>query len=68
MSVIRPDSVSRKPEPPRAAPPSRRHDTATIAPLPTARPKRRKSLFAHQIWSAERKPSFARSSIYGYAR
>ncbi len=41
---------------------------ATIAPLPTARPKRRKSLFAHQIWSAERKPSFARSSIYGYAR
>ncbi len=51
-----------------AAPPSRRHGPATVVPLPIAQPKNRKSLFAHQIWSAERKPSFARSSIYGYAR
>ncbi len=50
------------------APPSRRHDPAAGVPLPIAQPKNRKSLFAHQIWSAERKPSFARSSIYGYAR
>ncbi len=40
---------------------------ATIAPLPTACPKRRKSLFAHQIWSVERKPRFSRSSIYGFS-
>ncbi len=33
-----------------------------------AQPKKRKSLFACQIWSVEHKPSFARSSIYGYAR
>ena len=40
---------------------------ATIAPLPAARPKKRKSLFAHQIWSVEHKPRFARSSIYGFS-
>ena len=51
-----------------AAPPSRRRDLATVVPLPTAHPKKRKSLFAHQVWSVEHKPSFARSSIYGYAR
>ncbi len=52
-----------------AAPPSRRHDPTTGVSFPTAlTPKQRKSLFAHQIWNAERKPSFARSSIYGFAR
>ncbi len=40
---------------------------ATIAPLPTTCPKKRESLFAHQIWSVERKPRFSRSSIYGFS-
>ena len=35
MSVIRPDTVSRQPEPPRAAPPSRRQDPSTVVQLPT---------------------------------
>ena len=52
-----------------AALPSKRHDPASIAPLPTAlTSEQRKSLFALQIWNVEHKPSFARSSIYGYAR
>ena len=51
-----------------AAPSSKHHDPAAVVPLPVAQPKNRKSLFARQIWNAERKPSFARSSIYGYAR
>ncbi len=51
-----------------AAPPSRRHDTATVVPFPTAQPKKHESLFARQIWNVEHKPSFARSSIYRYAR
>ena len=50
------------------AAPSRRHGPAAGVLLPVTQPKNRKSLFACQIWSAERKPSFARSSIYGYAR
>ena len=42
MSVIRPDPVSRQPEPPRAAPPSRRHDPAAVVSFPTAlTPKQR---------------------------
>ena len=40
---------------------------AAIAPLPTAHPKKRESLFARQIWSVERQPRFARSSIYGFS-
>ena len=40
---------------------------AAIAPLPTARPKRRESLFACQIWNVERKPTFTRSRIYEFA-
>ncbi len=40
---------------------------ATIAPLPAAHPKRRESLFVRQIWSVERKPTFTRSRIYGFA-
>ena len=51
-----------------AAPHSRRHDPAAVVPSPTAPPKNRKSLFALQIWNVEHKPSFARPSIYGYAR
>ena len=52
-----------------AAPHSRRHDPAAVVSFPTAlTPKQRKSLFALQIWNVEHKPSFARSSIYGYAR
>ena len=51
-----------------AAPHSRRHDPAAVVSPPTAQPKKHKSLFALQIWSVEHKPSFARSSIYGYAR
>ena len=43
------------------------HTPATIAPLPTAHPKKRKSHFAHQIWSVENKPRFACSSIYGFS-
>ena len=35
MSVIRPDTVSRQPEPPRAAPPSKRHDPAAVISFPT---------------------------------
>ena len=51
-----------------AAPLSTPHNPATVVPLPVAQPKKRKSLFARQIWSVEHKPSFARSSIYGFAR
>ena len=51
-----------------AAPPFRCHDPAAFVSPPTAQPKKHKSLFALQIWSVEHKPSFARSSIYGYAR
>ena len=52
-----------------AAPPSRRHDPAAVVSFRTAlTSKQRKSLFAREIWSVEHKPSFARSSIYGYAR
>ncbi len=51
-----------------AGPLSTAHTPATITPLPTARSKKRDSFFSREIWSAERKPSFARSSIYGYAR
>ena len=40
---------------------------AAIAPLSTAYPKKRESLFAHQIWSVENKPRFACSSIYGFS-
>ena len=36
MSVIRPDTVSRQPELPRAAPPSKRHDPGAVLSLPTA--------------------------------
>ena len=50
-----------------AAPLSTPHNPATIAPLPTAHPKKRESLFACQIWSVERQPRFARSSIYGFS-
>ncbi len=50
-----------------AAPLSTPDTPATIAPLPTACPKRRKSLFAHQIWSVENKPRFACSAIYGFS-
>ncbi len=47
----------------------RRHDPAAGIPSPAAlTPKQHKSLFAREIWNAERKPSFARSSIYGFAR
>jgi len=46
-----------------AAPPSKRHDPAAVVSFPTAQPKKRKSLFARQIWSVEHKPSFVRSSI-----
>lgn len=44
------------------------HNPAPVVPLPLAQPKKRKLLFACQIWSVEHKPSFARSSIYGFAR
>ena len=44
------------------------HNPAAGVPLPTAQPKQRKSLFALQIWSVEHRPSFAQSSIYGFAR
>ena len=36
MSVIRPDTVSRQPEPPRAVPPSKRHDPAAVVSFPPA--------------------------------
>ena len=49
------------------APPSKRRDLAAVVPFPTAQPKKHESLFALQIWSVERKPSFARSSIYGFS-
>ncbi len=51
-----------------AAPPSKHRDLAAVVPFHTAQPKKHESLFARQIWNVERKPSFARSSIYGYAR
>ena len=43
------------------------HNPAAIAPLPMPHPKKRESLFALQIWSVERQPHFARSSIYGFS-
>ena len=49
------------------APVSTPDTPATTAPLPTARPKKRDSFFSPQIWSVERRPRFARSSIYGFS-
>ena len=46
-----------------AAPLSSRHPWPARLP----HPKKRKSLFAHQIWSVERKPRFACSAIYGFS-
>lgn len=57
-STIKGDDVS---------PPSNTHGPAPVIPFPVARPNRRESLFARQIWSVERKPRFSRSPIYGYA-
>ena len=61
MSVIHASGRASKTEPlPHLNPPTPAADHLT--------PKQRKSLFALQIWNVEHKPSFARSSIYGYAR
>ncbi len=49
------------------APVSTPDTPATTALLPAARPKRRESLFAGQIWNVERKPTFTHSRIYGFA-
>ena len=48
-----------------AVPLSAPDSPATITLPPVARPPRRKSLFATQIWSVESRPSFASSSLYG---
>ncbi len=58
-STIKSDDVS---------PPSNIHGPAPVIPFPVARPNRRESLFALQIWNVERKPAFTRSRIYGFAR
>ena len=64
MSVIRHAATPRKAEPSNATAchPSR-HPWTTRPP----HPKKRKSAFAHQIWSVEHKPRFAVSSVYGHA-
>ncbi len=49
------------------SPPSNTHGPAPVIPFPVARPNRRESLFALQIWNVERKPTFTRSRIYGFA-
>ena len=57
-STIKGDDVS---------PPSNTHGPAPVIPFPVARPNRRESLFARQIWSVERRPGFAFPSLYGFS-
>ena len=48
-----------------AVPLSTPDSPATIASPPIARPLKRKSFFAGEIWTVESKPGFAFSSLYG---
>jgi len=49
------------------APLSTPDSPATTLPLPVAHTKKRKSAFASQIWSVERRPGFAFPSLYGFS-
>ncbi len=66
MTVLQNSNVNSKGDD--VSPPSNTHGPAPVIPFPVARPNRRESLFARQIWSVERRPGFAFPSLYGFSR